>query len=148
MRKSVTSDPEPIKDILDRAEVLTLALCDSEGPYSVPVNFAEEGGVIYIHSGLKGRKVDALNAGSPLAFSVVVDLDPKTGENACKYGYRFRSVFGEGTPRKLEGDDAVRGLDIISLKYAGELLPYNEKALAVTTVYAIDIDSATARIKE
>lgn len=148
MRKSVNSDPELIKDILDKAEYITLAMCDGEGPYSVPVNFAEKDGVIYIHSGRKGRKFANLETGAVLSFSAVVDLEPKTGEDACAYGYRFRSVIGEGSPRLIEGDEAVEGLDIITLKYAGKLLPYKEKVLAVTAVFAIDIDSATARIKE
>ena len=148
MRKSVTSDPEVIKAILDKADYLTLAMVDEEGPYSVPVNFAEKDGVLYLHSGKKGRKLQGLLTGSPLAFSAVVDVEPKTGDNACSYGYKFRSVFGEGTPRLLEGDEALECLDTITLKYAGELLPYKEKALAVTASFAIDVMSATARIKE
>jgi len=148
MRKSVNSDPELIKDILDKAEFITLAMCDGEGPYSVPVNFAEEDGVIYMHTGKKGRKFAHLEAGAAVSFSAVVDLQPKTGADACAYGYKFRSVIGEGTPRRLEGDEAVKGLDVITMKYAGKLLPYNEKVLAVTAVYSIDVDSATARIKE
>jgi len=148
MRKSVTSDPELIKDVLDKAEYLTLALVDEEGPYSVPVNFAEKDGVIYIHTGKKGRKLQGLLSGDMLAFSAVVDVMPKTGENACNYGFKFRSVFGEGTPRLLEGDEARKGLDIITLKYAGKPLPYNEKVLPITATFAIDVMSSTARIKE
>ena len=148
MRKSVVSDPEIITDILDKAEVLTLALHDEEGPYSVPVNFVEKDGVIYIHSGRKGRKAAALDTGKTLAFSAVVDVKPKIGKDACSYGYKFRSVLGEGSPRLLEGEESRKGLDLITLKYAGELLPYNEKHLPITAVYAIDIESATARIKE
>jgi len=56
--------------------------------------------------------------------------------------------MGRGTPRPLTGDEKMRALDLITLKYAGRAMPYNEKALAITAAYAIDIRSATARIKE
>jgi nitroimidazol reductase NimA-like FMN-containing flavoprotein (pyridoxamine 5'-phosphate oxidase superfamily) len=148
MRKDVTTDPAVIEDILARADALWLALVDADGPCSVPVNFAAADGCIYLHSGKRGRKAAALDAGSPLAFSAAVDLIPKTGDTACKYGYKFRSVMGTGTPRRLEGDAMRAALDAITLKYAGELLPYEDKPLHATAAYAIDIASITARIKE
>jgi nitroimidazol reductase NimA-like FMN-containing flavoprotein (pyridoxamine 5'-phosphate oxidase superfamily) len=148
MRKNVTTDPAVIGDILKRADVLWLALVDEHGPYSVPVNFAAEGDRIYIHSGKRGRKAAALASSAPLAFSAAVDLETKTGNDACEYGYRFRSVMGSGTPRPAEGDEMRAALDAITLKYAGKPLPYSEKALAATIAFVIDVDSITARIKE
>ncbi|EGB16429.1 pyridoxamine 5'-phosphate oxidase-related FMN-binding protein [Pseudodesulfovibrio mercurii] len=149
MRKGVTDDKAVAADILDRAEVIWLALNDSEGPHCVPVNFAREGDTLYVHSGRKGRKAACLDSGAPLAFSAAVDMRLKTSdENACELGYRFRSVMGGGAPRALDGEDKLRALDRITLKYAGRAMPYNEKVLAVTAAYAIDITSVTARIKD
>jgi len=148
MRKDVTNNLDVIQDILAKADVLWLALVDSEGPYSVPVNFAEKDGKIYIHSGKKGRKAAALKSGSPLAFSAAVDIKPKTGDRACNYGYKFRSVMGRGTPRPAKGDDMKKAMDIITRKYAGEQLPYSEKMLEATAAYIIEIETAHARIKE
>jgi hypothetical protein len=149
MRKGVTEDMGAVAEILDRAEVIWLALADDDGPHCVPVNFAVEGETLYVHSGKKGRKAACLDSGAPLAFSAAVDMHLKTSdENACELGYRFRSVMGRGTPRALAGDEKLRALDLITLKYAGRAMPYNEKVLAVTNAYAIDIHSATARIKE
>lgn len=148
MRKDVTQDKSVISDILDRAEVVWLALSDKDGPYCVPVNFALDDDTLYIHSGMKGRKAACLDSGAPLAFSAAVDIELRTSdENACKWGYRFRSIMGGGTPRALDGDDRMRALDRITRKYAGRELPYNEQVLGITAVYAIDITSATARIK-
>ncbi|WFS63515.1 pyridoxamine 5'-phosphate oxidase family protein [Pseudodesulfovibrio thermohalotolerans] len=148
MRKDVTQDKSVVADILDGAEVVWLALADKDGPYCVPVNFASDGDTLYIHSGMKGRKAACLDSGAPLAFSAAVDMRLKTNdENACKLGYHFRSVMGDGTPRALAGDEKMRALDRITLKYAGHKLPYNEQVLGITAVYAIAITSATARIK-
>ena len=149
MRKGVTEDKAVAADILSRAEVLWLALADAQGPHCVPVNFAAEGDVVYVHSGQKGRKAACLDSGAPLAFSAVVDMTLKTSDdNACELGYRFRSVMGNGTPRALDGDEKRNALDLITLKYAGREMPYNEKVLAITAVYAIDVAAVTARVKE
>jgi len=149
MRKGLSEDSKLIKDILDKADVLWLALVDSEGPYSVPVNFGEVDGTLYIHSGKRGRKAAALDGGAPVAFSAAVDVRMRQGgDNACDQGYLFRSVMGNGTPRLVEGEEKMIGLDAISVKYLGKNMPYVEKVLAVTNVYAIDVEATTARVKE
>ncbi|MEZ7196899.1 pyridoxamine 5'-phosphate oxidase family protein [Pseudodesulfovibrio karagichevae] len=149
MRKGVTEDKAVVADILDKAEVVWLALNDDEGPHCVPVNFAVQGDTLFVHSGKRGRKAACLDSGAAMAFSAAVDIELKTSDdNACELGYRFRSVMGNGTPRPLDGDEKLRALDLITLKYAGRSMPYNEKVLAITAAYAIDIRSATARIKE
>lgn len=149
MRKGVTTDTAVIEDILNRAEVLWLALNDDQGPYCVPVNFAIKNGVIYIHSGKKGRKAACLDSGAPLAFSAAVDVRMrKGGDDACDQGYHFRSVAGSGRPRLAADAERMEGLDAITIKHLGKMLPYRTKVLPVTAVYAIDIDDATARIKE
>lgn len=148
MRKGLTEDEAVIKTILHKAEVIWLALTDDDGPHCVPMNYAWEDGVIYIHSGKRGRKAAALDSGAVVAFSTAVNMAAKDGKDACDFGYKFHSVMGNGKPRSLEGDEAIKGLDAITIKFAGKPMPYSEKALAATAVYAIDIDTITARIKE
>ena len=149
MRKNVTDNRAVIEDILNRAEVLWLAMVDDQGPHCVPVNFAAAGNVIYIHSGLKGRKSACLNAGAMLAFSAAVDVRRRPGgDDACDQGFHFRSVMGRGVPRLLEGDEKIAGLDAITRKHLGRLLPYVDKILPITSVYAIDVEQITARVKE
>ncbi|WP_419785189.1 pyridoxamine 5'-phosphate oxidase family protein [Pseudodesulfovibrio sp.] len=149
MRKGITDNSAVITDILNRAEVLWLALADEDGPYSVPVNFAVAGDIIYIHSGLTGRKAACLESGAPLAFSTAVDVRRRPGgDDACDQGYHFRSIMGRGTPRLLEGEEKMAGLDAITMKHLGRMLPYKEKVLPITALYAIDIESVTARVKE
>lgn len=149
MRKGVTDDPALVKDVLDRADILWLALADEEGPHSVPVNFAYLNGAIYIHMGKRGRKAAAFAAGSPVAFSAAVDVRMRPGGgDACDQGYHFLSVMGRGTPRLAEGDERMAAMDALTVKHLGKQLPYNDKMLAITLLYAIDIETVTARIKE
>ncbi|OGR40224.1 MAG: hypothetical protein A2051_04380 [Desulfovibrionales bacterium GWA2_65_9] len=153
MRKDVTSDQAVVADILERAEYVTLALVDGDGPYSVPVNAAFEDGVLYLHSSKKGRKAEALRQAvasrTRVAFSAAVDLEPKTGELACQWGYTFRSVLGSGLVRVVEkSGDKVAALNTLMRKHAGrDDFPYDEGILDKTLVLAIDVDRATARLK-
>ena len=150
MRKSVTEDTSVIAEILHEAEVLWLALVDAQGPHCVPVNFALENDTLYIHSGKKGRKAACLDSGNSLAFSAAVDVRMREAseQDACNQGFYFKSVMGSGTPRLLDGDEKLHGLDLITVKYLGKQLPYVDKLLPVTVVYAIDIETVSARVKE
>ncbi len=148
MRKGLTDDPKVIQEILASTDVIWLAISDEVGPYSVPVNFAEKDGTLFIHSGKKGRKYAALMTGTPIAFSAATEMKRKHGDSACNFGYNFHSVMGQGTPRHLEDDEMMQALDAITIKFAGKQLPFNEKVLAATAVFAIDVETVTARIKE
>ncbi|MDO9083597.1 MAG: pyridoxamine 5'-phosphate oxidase family protein [Humidesulfovibrio sp.] len=153
MRKDVTDDQAVVAEILNRAEYVTLALVDDEGPYSVPVNAAFADGVLYLHSSRKGRKAEALRravgAGARVAFSAAVDLAPKTGELACQWGYMFRSVLGSGLVRVVEpSGDKVAVLNALMRKHAGrDDFAFDQGILDKTLVVAIDVDRATARLK-
>lgn len=153
MRKDVTDEQAVVAEILNRAEYVSLALVDEEGPYSVPVNAAFEAGVLYLHSSKKGRKAEALlramSSGGRVGFSAAVDLGKKTGDLACQWGYTFRSVLGSGLVRAVELDgDKVAALNALMRKHAGrDDFPYDEGILDKTLVVAIDVDRATARLK-
>ena len=153
MRKDVTDDLAVVAGILNRAEYVTLALVDDEGPYAVPVNAAYSDGTLYLHSSRKGRKAEALRravaGGGRVAFSAAVDLEKKTGELACQWGYTFRSVLGSGVPREITpSGDKVAALDVLMRKHAGrDGFPYDEGILDKTMVVAIEVDRATARLK-
>ncbi len=149
MRKSVQHDPALVADILDRAEVLHLALVDGDGPYCVTFTSPLHARPINSHPAPGAPTPRALGTGAPVAFAAEVDLEIKRGERACQWGWRFRGVHGRGLPRFVDDPgEKRRGLGLIMRKYAGsDDFPYDEKILAQTAVVAIDIEEATARLK-
>ncbi|MGE4293023.1 MAG: pyridoxamine 5'-phosphate oxidase family protein [Desulfovibrio sp.] len=148
MRKDVTLDENVINDILDRADVLHLALCDADGPFCVPVNFARSGRTLFVHSGLKGRKAAALQNGR-VGFSAVVDMEAKTSDQACNWGFRFKSVRGVAVSTVLQDDsERAEALDAVVRRYAGKSLPMNEEMLKATAIFALEMDEVAARIKK
>ena len=56
--------------LLERMPVGRLAVTTKDGPYIVAVNYLFFEGSIYFHSGLSGRKVEALQADSRVCFLV------------------------------------------------------------------------------
>ncbi len=149
MRRGISRDPAIIRELLGAAEVLHLCFTDEEGLYSVPVNFALEGGTLYIHSGRKGRKAAALGAGVTVAFSAVAALEPRAGSAACKFSYSFKSVSGTGAARVVQDDkERARGMAAINLKHGAGGLEMDPKIFAKTVIFAIAIEEATARIHD
>ncbi len=72
MKKQFTiSDKEVIKTILAEAQYGTLALCNENKPYSLPINFVEINGEIYFHGAKKGKKLDFIKRNCYASFSVV-----------------------------------------------------------------------------
>ncbi|MEF2145467.1 MAG: pyridoxamine 5'-phosphate oxidase family protein [Desulfovibrionaceae bacterium] len=148
MRKGIITDRESIYNILDNAELLHLALCDEEGPFCVPVNHVRIGGRIVIHSGLRGRKAAALRSGQKLGFSAVTDVRLKQGEQACSWGYYFRSVRGTGLASFVEEETQRRSdLEALVKRYTNVLPPINADVLAKTAIFSIEITEATGRVR-
>lgn len=149
MRKGFTTDSDVVQDILDRAMFMHLAINDADGPHVVPVNFAAKDGVIYMHSGAKGRKMEALRSGAHVAFSVLGRTELKDGDKACEFGYKYESVVGAGVPEILEDDaERLEHLKFIAAKYGAEKCPISEKAMKATVVIAIKTTEITARVRD
>ena len=88
---------ENIEPILKACKTCRVAMIADGAPYVVPLNFGytwdESGLTLYFHSGLKGKKIDALRADPRVCF----EMDTEQG------------VTGEGdTNIKLNGDNALK----------------------------------------
>ena len=80
------TDQAAIQAILDKAQVLHLAMIDGDRPYVVPMHYGytlENGRLtLYLHSAKEGRKLDILSKNSAVAF--VLETDGYTSfSNAC-----------------------------------------------------------------
>ena len=80
----------------------------------VPVNFGYAKGCIYVHSSLKGRKMDILRDHPRVCFEVDLEVEVVTGERPCDYTTNYKSVIGFGQAKLLEDDEAkLEGLRAI-----------------------------------
>jgi uncharacterized protein len=141
------TDPVRLQEVLAEAELLFLAIDDHPAPpYVVPVFFAHEGGVLYVHSAREGTKIDLLRKNPRVGFSATAGVSVVPGSSPCDFSARGMSVAGTGTVRIVENAaECTRGLDLIMRRYAGSeaggSLPYGTGALARTLVFAIQVDT-------
>ncbi|MHC5054007.1 MAG: pyridoxamine 5'-phosphate oxidase family protein [Planctomycetota bacterium] len=143
--KEITSRGE-IDDVLARAEVLRVAMCDGERPYVVPVCFGYDGSALWFHSAREGRKLDVIARNPSVAFEAATGVEVVIGGPGCRSTAKYLSVIGSGTATLVQDEnERRRGLDAIMRHYGGEAGGYATEALAKTAVVRIDIDEMTGK---
>src|SRR5512135_447119 len=83
--------------LLERMLVGRLAVTTENGPYIIAVNYLFFEGSIYFHSGLSGRKIEALQADSRVCF-LVDEIGPQVlWDQGCGISQVYKSVvcFGK-----------------------------------------------------
>jgi hypothetical protein len=120
-------------------------MADEEGPYVVPISFAQLGSSLCFHGG-SGRKADALERDPRVCLSVTSPPQLRKGQDPCGDNFDYRSVLVFGRARRLT-DQAEReaGLRALARKYHPEAaeFPFREATLGKTQVYLLEIDSVS-----
>ena len=123
-------------------------------PYVIPLNFGytwdDDGLTLYFHSGLKGKKIDALRADPRVCFEMDTERG-LTGEGdlACRYSYAFSSIVGYGSIEFAQNNEEKRrGFDVIMQHQTGRGgWSYTDAALSVAEVFWVRADSFEASRK-
>lgn len=139
---------EQIEPIIKACKVCRLAMIADGKPYVVPMNFGyewdETGLTLYFHSGVKGKKIEALRQNPAVCFEMdIEDGLTGSGDLACKYSYAFSSVVGEGNVVFVQTEDEkCRGFDAIMRHLTGrDGWDYSSAHLSVTEVLAVRADT-------
>lgn len=142
------TDRSELLSILRRCETIRVAMVSDGAPYIVPLSFGfEEQGdsiVLYFHSALSGRKVEAL-AQAPFVC-IEADIFYKTEPTARGITARYESLIGFGSTEKLEGDEKLHALRCLLAHYgyATDTLP-SCTYLPHTAVYKVTLSSLTGK---
>ena len=87
-REARVTDPKQIRHILDTAKVLHLGLAVDNEPYVVPMNYGytmeDEKLTLYLHSAVRGKKLDMIQANSKVFFEIDCDRMPFEGRVPCQ----------------------------------------------------------------
>lgn len=144
--KEIT-DRQVMENVLEKAEIIRVAMIDNGEPYLVAMNFAYADGALYMHSAREGRKIDALKANSRIAFQTEIDAGIVLRTEASNCTTRYTSVFGTGRAALVEdGAEVIKALDAIMTKHAGRAgSEYPEKALGMMLVIRVDIETMTGK---
>ncbi len=140
-------DVEQVRAILDKAQIIRLAMIDGEEPYIVAMNYARIGDSLYVHSAREGRKVSALEKNPVAAFQVEADVELVSGPQACDWSAKYKSVVGKAKVSFVSDTaEQVKALEAIMIKHAGPGdWGFPEPMLKRTLVLRIDILEMTGK---
>ena len=145
------TDQAAIQAILDKAQVLHLAMIDGDRPYVVPMHYGytlENGRLIlYLHSAKEGRKLDILSKNSAVAFVLETDVSPVSGgEIPCKYGAAYASLMGEGRATILTDPmEKAAGLTVLMKTQTDRVFPITEAMAESVAVIRVDVAACSAK---
>jgi len=149
-RESRVTDPTEIIRILDTAKVLHLGLSVNDEPYVVPMNYGytmEEGRlVLYLHSAVKGKKLDMMQANPKVFFSIDCDRMPFEGRVPCQYGLVYSSIMGRGTATIVEDvEEKKQAMTVLMKTQTGKDFTFEDRLVSIVAVIRIDVEEYTAK---
>ena len=149
-RELQITDPAQIQAILDKAKVLRLGLAVNNEPYIVPMNYGyvmEEGKLtFYLHSAVRGKKLDMIRENSRVFIELDCDQVPFEGVKPCQYGLSYSSIMGRGTAVLVEDvEEKIRAMTILMKTQTGKDFTFDEKLVSIVTVIRVDVEEYTAK---
>lgn len=145
-------DRETVYAILDAGFVCHVGYEIAGQPYVTPTAYWREGDALYWHGSAASQMVRTLEAGAPCCVTVS-HLDALVmARSGFHHSVNFRSVMAFGRAHKVDDPAAkLAALDaFIERMYPGrnaELRRPSAKELRVTTVLALPLDEAVAKVR-
>ena len=149
-RERQVTDPNQILEILDKSKVLHLGLAVGGEPYVVPMNYGyvmEDGKLtVYLHSAVRGKKLDMIRANPNVFFEMDCDRAPFEGVKPCQYGLVYSSVMARGTATIVDDvEEKKRAMTILMKTQTGKDFSFDDKLVGMVAVIRIDVTEYTAK---
>lgn len=146
MRRIDKEMKDGIEEVLRRAKICRIAMCDGGMPYCVPVIFCYSDGFIYIHSARKGRKIDILRRNNLVCFETEVDINLIRSGSPCEWTLAYKSVIGVGRASFVEDREEKRkALNCIIKRYSDEDFDVPDEELDKVEVIRIEIEEVSGK---
>ncbi len=134
--------------IIDETQVCCVAMCRSDQPYLVPMNFARDESYVYLHCDNKGEKLDILaeNPRVCINFNSGNELFYRHEEVACSWGMKYKSVNLNGVIETVSDySDKYRIMKLFMVKYAGRDFEFSEPAIRNVKVLRVALGGLTGK---
>ncbi len=141
--KEVTERNE-LMQIIDQCKVCRIAMQDNEGIYIVPMNFGytyeRNQLVLYFHSAKEGRKINALKKNGNVCFEMDCEHKLITDNLACKYGYSFKSIIGNGKVVFIDDiEEKKTALSSLMKHQTGEDFSFDDQMTRNVSIFKITV---------
>lgn len=149
MKTITIENPAQIEEIIRKCPYCTVGITDHEGnPYVIPMNFAWQDGIIYLHSGPEGSKVEMVTKHPQVCINFCEghELVYMHKQVACSYSMKSRSIVCRGKVRFIEDmDEKYRILDIVMRQYTNDKFGYSEPAVRNVKIWEVKVEDMTCR---
>jgi nitroimidazol reductase NimA-like FMN-containing flavoprotein (pyridoxamine 5'-phosphate oxidase superfamily) len=145
-------DQASIADVLSRGLLAHVAFFDGRDPCCIPMLYAHFGERLYIHGSTASRAIRALAEGAAACVTVTIVHGLVLARSAFEHSANYEAVMAFGTFAQID-DDAERLAAFEA--FTEKLLPGrweevrqpNAKELKATSILAMEIDEASAKIR-
>ncbi len=140
-----------ILNIVGKAQIIHLGICDGEYPYVVPLHYGYEYSddqlIFYVHSAKEGHKLDLLKHNPHVCLVLECDVDLISGGDvACAYSSEYSSVIARGTAELLEEpSEKIKGLKAIMMNQTHREFEIDERMASSVEVIRITCEAFTAK---
>ena len=101
---------------------------------------------MYLHSAVRGKKLDLLRANPNVFFSIDCDHIPFTGKLPCQYGLSYSSIMGSGTAQLVEDvEEKKKAMSILMKTQTGKDFSFEDRLVSIVAVIRIDVTEYTAK---
>lgn len=141
------NNDEIIKILKNNAYGVLSTISDNGYPYGVPISYVLFNDSLYVHSALKGHKLDNISNNNKVSFTVIGNTQVLPGDFSTKYESVI--IFGDAVEVfEDEKDQALlEFINKYSIDFIQEGKDYIEKARKATRVMKIDPVHVTGKAK-
>ena len=144
-------DRETVYSILDAGFLCHISFSIDGQPLIIPTLYGREGNTLYIHGANTSRLVQHLDKGVSMSLAVTHVDGIVLARSAFHHSMNYRSAVVFGTAKRVVDEKKERALFVISEQVLKgrweEARKPNAKELKATTVLAIEIEQASAKIR-
>ena len=151
-REYEITDEAQIRRILDSAKVLRLGIAVDNVPYIYPMNYGytmEDGKLsLYLHSAVKGDKLDLLRKNPNVCFELDCDHVPFEGKIACQCGLAYSAISGRGRAVLVEDvEEKMEAMSVLMKTQTGKDFQFNERLVSIVAVIRLDVTGFSAKYR-
>ena len=143
---------ERIHAVLDRALIGNVAFVDQGQPVCIPMLYARIEDRLYIHGSTASRMMRLLSSGVPACFTMTVLDGVVLARSTFEHGANYESVVAFGQFEEITTERAqMAALEAFTEKVLpgrwDETRRPNKKELKATTVLAMSLEEASAKVR-
>jgi uncharacterized protein len=144
-------DTAALHHVLDSGLVAHVAVVTDGQPFVIPVAYARRGDEVVFHGSSASRLFTSLAAGQPTCLTVTLLDGLVLARSAFESSMNYRSAIVLGVARRLEGDDELDALRVITEHLIPgrwqEIRHPAPKERAATITLALSLDECSVKMR-